>query len=57
MSNTQKNRCLIINPNNSNYYIEVNNNIQKTIHLKGNETDLNVLTLKLFGVPLSEIKL
>lgn len=31
--------------------------IQKTIHLKGNETDLNALTLKLFGVQLSEIKL
>jgi hypothetical protein len=31
--------------------------IQKTIHLKGNEIDLNALTLKLFGVKLSEIKL
>jgi hypothetical protein len=29
--------------------------IQKTIHLKGNEIDLNALTLKLFGVKLSEI--
>ena len=31
--------------------------IQKTIHLKGNEMDLSALTLKLFGVQLSEIKL
>jgi len=31
--------------------------IQKTIYLKGNEIDLNALTLKLFGVKLSEIKL
>lgn len=31
--------------------------LQTTIHLKGNEADLNALTLKLFGVKLNEIKL
>jgi hypothetical protein len=31
--------------------------IQKTIHLKGNEADLNQLTLKLFGIPVKDIKL
>ena len=36
---------------------ETQTHFQKTIHLKGNETDLNALTLKLFGVKLSAIKL
>ena len=31
--------------------------VQKTIHLKGNEADLNQLTLKLFGIPVKDIKL
>ena len=34
----------------------IQTHIQKTIHLKGNEMDLNALTLKLFGIQLSEIK-
>jgi hypothetical protein len=31
--------------------------VQKTIHLKGSEADLNAITLKIFGVKLSEIGL
>ena len=31
--------------------------VQKTIHLKGNEADLNAITLKIFGVPLKKIGL
>jgi hypothetical protein len=31
--------------------------IQKTIHLKGTEADLNAITLTLFGVPLKKIGL
>lgn len=31
--------------------------VQKTIHLKGNEADLNAITLKLFGIPVKNIKL
>lgn len=31
--------------------------VQKTIHLKGSEADLNAITLKLFGVPLKNIGL
>jgi len=31
--------------------------VQKTIHLKGNEADLNTITLQLFGVPLKKIGL
>jgi hypothetical protein len=30
--------------------------VQKTIHLKGEEADLNIITQKLFGVKVSEIK-